>query len=440
MLCCNINIVLEIAGDELTIYRICEGLFNMKDTFKKYLYLAGSLFLAFALSIMLFFVLYKIDAIKSVIGHIVKTMMPFIIGAALAYIICPLCNKLEVLFDKLFSKMKNEQTKEKISRTLSACAGIIIAVIAIYLILMIVIPQLIDSVVRLVQILPSSADKLIGWLDHSLSSDEQLLQYSQQVIDKAYTMLEDWLSNGLLDSVEKVATGVSSGVINLLGVLLNIFIGFIVAVYLLLSRKKFARQAELIVYSILKKEKADTVMEEARYCDRVFGGFINGKILDAVVVSLICYAGMMIFRWINPGKVMMSETLVAVIVGIFNVIPFFGWYIGLFLSALLILMVNPMQCIFFVIFDFILQQIDGNILGPKIIGDTTGISSIWVLFSIFLFGDIWGFAGMLLGVPMFAIMYHWIKNLVFKGLDKNEQTQMSVDYENDFPKKKKTHQ
>ena len=167
------------------------------------------------------------------------------------------------------------------------------------------------------------------------------------------------------------------------------------------------------MYSILKKEKADIVMEEARYCDRVFGGFINGKILDAVVVSLICYAGMMIFRWINPGKVMMSETLVAVIVGIFNVIPFFGWYIGLFLSALLILMVNPMQCIFFVIFDFILQQIDG---------------------------DIWGFAGMLLGVPMFAIMYHWIKNLVFKGLDKNEQTQMSVDYENDFPKKKKTHQ
>ena len=146
MLCCNINIVLEIAGDELTIYRICEGLFNMKDTFKKYLYLAGSLFLAFALSIMLFFVLYKIDAIKSVIGHIVKTMMPFIIGAALAYIICPLCNKLEVLFDKLFSKMKNEQTKEKISRTLSVFAGIIIAVIAIYLILMIVIPQLIDSV------------------------------------------------------------------------------------------------------------------------------------------------------------------------------------------------------------------------------------------------------------------------------------------------------
>ena len=122
MLCCIINIVLEIVGDESTIYRICEELFNMKDTFKKYLYLAGSLFLAFALSIVLFFVLYKIDAIKSVIGHIVKTMMPFIIGAVLAYIICPLCNKLEVLFDKLFSKMKNEQTKEKISRTLSVFA------------------------------------------------------------------------------------------------------------------------------------------------------------------------------------------------------------------------------------------------------------------------------------------------------------------------------
>ena len=164
-------------------------------------------------------------------------------------------------------------------------------------------------------------------------------------------------------------------------------------------------------------------------------GFINGKIVDAVIVAVICYVGMMLFKVITGAQVTMSEVLVAVIVGIFNVIPFFGWYIGLFASALLILIVNPVQCVFFVVFDFILQQIDGNILGPKILGDTTGLSSFWVLFSILLFGDLWGFAGMLIGVPVFAVIYHIISQLVAKGLRRNGQEEMLVQYERDFPPK-----
>lgn len=406
-----------------------------ENPYKKYLYAAACLFGAFALSIILFFLLYKIDAIKSMISHIIATMMPFIIGAVLAYIICPLCNILERFYMKIFVKIKNMQTRQKISGAFSVFSGILIALVVVYLILMILIPQLIGSVMRLVQILPSSAEHMIDWLNHTLSSHEELLTYSQQAIDKAYHMLEDWLSNGLLESVENVMSGLSSGVISILGIFMNLFVGIIVAVYLLLSRKRLARQAQMIVYSIFKKKTADTIMEETRYIDKVFSGFINGKILDAVVVAFICYLGMMIFKWVNPGTDTMSEILVAVIVGIFNVIPFFGWYIGLFLSALLILIVNPVQCIFFVIFDVILQQIDGNILGPKIIGNTTGISSIWVLFSIFLFGDIWGFAGMLLGVPLFAVIYHGIKRLVFRGLQKNGHSDMVVAYEHDYPER-----
>jgi predicted PurR-regulated permease PerM len=189
----------------------------------------------------------------------------------------------------------------------------------------------------------------------------------------------------------------------------------------------------LICYSAFKESVADKISDEADYINEVFTGFIHGKILDAVVISIICYIGMMIFHWITPNKALMSEILVAVIVGIFNVIPFFGWYVGLFLSALLILIVNPAQCIFFVVFDFILQQIDGNIIGPKILGNTTGISSLWVLFAIFLFGDIWGFAGMLIGVPMFAVIYHLITNLVFSGLQRRGQTDLASEYREDYP-------
>ncbi len=405
------------------------------NSLKKYFYAGACLFGATAASIILFFVIYKMDTIGKVFANITATMMPFIIGAILAYIICPLCNMLERLYDKLFKKLKNEITREKIARTLSVFTGILIALIAVYIMLMIIIPQLISSVVRLVQILPAGADTIVERLRELLNSNETLLKYSEDVFEKVYEYVESWLSDVLLNSVDKIAAGVSTGVINVISIFMNVFIGVIVAIYLLFSRKKLARQANLVVHSIFKKKTADAIIDEVKYTDKVFSGFINGKILDAVIIALICYLGMMIFKLFNPGDSTMSEVLVAVIVGIFNVIPFFGWYIGLFISAVLILLVNPVQCIFFIIFDIILQQIDGNIIGPKILGNTTGISSLWVLFAIFLFGDIWGFAGMLIGVPLFAVIYHGIKRMVFMGLKRNGMEEMALEYERDYPEK-----
>lgn len=405
--------------------------------YKKYIYASLCLFCAIVLSIIVFFLIFRLDDIQRLFRHILSTLMPFIIGIVLAYIICPMCNSLEKLYMRGLSKIDSlkEESREKIALNASVFSGIIITIIAIYLIISIVVPQLLLSIIRLVQILPESAEKLIAWLQTFFNSNEMLLNYSQQLIDKAYTFLEDWLSNGLLETAENIAAGLSSGVMGFFTLLMNIFIGFIVAIYILLSRKKLARQGKLIVYSIFKKDAADAIMDEVHFADKIFSGFINGKILDAVIVAIICYVGMMLFKIISGTSVTMSEILVAVIVGIFNVIPFFGWYLGLFISALLILIVNPIQCIFFIIFDFILQQIDGNILGPKILGNTTGLSSFWVLFSILLFGDLWGFAGMLLGVPVFAVIYHIISQLVAKGLKRNGQEEMLVEYKNDFPQK-----
>lgn len=410
-----------------------------KHDLKKYIGIMLCLFGSIALSIILFFLIYKWDVVKSTFSHISKTLMPFIIGSVLAYIICPLCNNIEKIFIIIFNKagFKNEEKKNKTAFTLSVFSGIIITIVIIYIFLMIVIPNIISSVVRLAQILPGSAENLITWLKKIIDENAAFVQISEDIIDKSTKMVEDWISTNLLANLQNLAAGFSSGVISIVVVLMNIFIGFIVAIYLLLSRKKLARQGKLIIYSIFKNDTADSIMEEITYADKVFGGFINGKILDAIIVSIICYIGLMIFSLCNPGKTMMSETLISVIVGIFNVIPFFGWYIALFIGALLALMVNPMQCIFFLIFDIILQQIDGNILGPKIIGNTTGLSSFWVLFSILLFGDIWGFAGMLIGVPLFAVIYHIIKKLVFKGLRKNGQGKMLQQYEKDYPEKPK---
>ena len=405
------------------------------NTIKKYLYIAVCAFGVVAASILFFFFIYKIDHIGKVLSGVTAAMMPFIIGAILAYIICPLCNILERGFTKPLKKIMNEERANKLAMTLSVFSGIIIAVVAVYMILMILIPQLIDSVVRIVQLLPSGADNIMAWLNEKLSSNEELLKYVQDILGKAYTALADWLDNSLLDTVNKFATGLSTGVISMLSLIMNVFVGIIVAIYLLFSRKRLAKQAKLIIYSIFKKKNADFIIDEIKYIDKVFSGFINGKILDAVVIALICYLGMMVFKLFNPGDETMSEVLVAVIVGIFNVIPFFGWYIAWGLAAILILIVNPVQCIYFVIFNFILQKLDGNVIGPKIIGNTTGISSLWVLFAILLFGDIWGFAGMLIGVPIFAVIYHGIKRAVYIKLKKNKLENMIDEYEAEYPNK-----
>lgn len=407
----------------------------MKENAKKYLIMSLCLFVSFALAIILFFVLFKIDSINSVLAHVTRTMMPFIIGIILAYIVYPLCDKLEVMYEKLFSHVKNDEKRKSISGTLSVFTGIIAAIAAVCIIFMVIIPHLISSVIALANILPESANKLIDYLDHTLTSHPEIREDMQNIIDESYRKAQKWLNEEFINQAQVFATGISSSIMGFFTAVFNVFVGIIVAVYLLLGRKKLARQANLICYSMFKEDTADKIVDEVEYINSVFTGYIYGKILDAIVIAIICYIGMMIFHWITPSDKLMSEILVAVIVGVFNVIPFFGWYIGWFLSAFLILIVNPVQCIYFVIFNFILQQIDGNIIGPKILGNTTGISSLWVLFSIFLFGDIWGFAGMLFGVPIFAVIYHLITNLVFAGLSKRGQSELGVEYREEFPDK-----
>ena len=192
-------------------------------------------------------------------------------------------------------------------------------------------------------------------------------------------------------------------------VLKDILIGLIVSVYLLARKDTFAAQSKKIIYSLLPTRYGDLVVEEVRSAYRIMSGFINGKLVDSAIIGVICLICCNILRFPYPA-------LVATIIGVTNIVPFFGPFIGAIPCFFLILLVNPLQAVYFALFVLVLQQFDGNILGPKILGDSTGLASFWVLFSILLFGGLFGFAGMVLGVPVFAMLYSILSRLVARGL------------------------
>ena len=181
----------------------------------------------------------------------------------------------------------------------------------------------------------------------------------------------------------------------------------------------------MLVRSALKPKIADFVLEEIAFVDRMFGGFIDGKIVDSAIIGVLCYIGCIIFRFPNA-------LLISVFVGITNVIPFFGPFIGAIPSIFLILIVDPLKALWFALFILGLQQLDGNIIGPKILGDRTGLSSFWVLFSIILFGGVWGLPGMVICVPVCAVVYDTVKKLVYRGLTKHGQLEIWEEYKRDF--------
>ena len=230
---------------------------------------------------------------------------------------------------------------------------------------------------------------------------------------------------GLKKQMANILTG-----FRLLGSML-LLLGLIVSCYLLASRKKFARQSVMIVRSVLKPRWADLLLEEIAFVDRMFGGFIDGKILDSAIIGVLCYIGCALFNFPNA-------LLISAFVGITNVIPYFGPFIGAIPSVLLILIEDPMKALWFGIFILGLQQLDGNIIGPAILGDRTGLSSFWVLFAIILFGEMWGIVGMIVCVPLFAVIYDIIKKLVRRGLAQKNQIEVWDQYKADYPDEETT--
>ena len=399
---------------------------DKKPHIKPYLYgmLAG--FGAISLSIIFFFLIYRFDGFGDAISTLTGILMPFIYGAVIAYLLKPVCNTIEAFLRRFIpEKMKN------LINALSVTFTILFGLLLIYALCMMIIPQLITSVTTLYYTAQANITKFMYWANHLefIEKNEQIMELLNSAYAALNTNLDTWIKNTLLPSMQNIVSGALSGaalgVLNVVVVLKNLVIGIIVAVYMLASRKRFVQQAKMVLYSLVKPRWASLITEELKYADRMFGGFINGKILDSAIIGLLCYIGCLIFKF--P-----SALLVSVIIGVTNVIPFFGPFIGAIPATLLILIQNPIKALWFVLFVLVLQQLDGNIIGPKILGNTTGLSSFWVLFAILLFGGLWGFAGMIVGVPLFAVIYDVIKKLVIHGLRRNEELDMLNTYHDNF--------
>lgn len=387
-----------------------------KEDWKKIFYQSLTGFFSLALAILLFFAIREIGQIRSSFLWLLGVLKPVIYGGVMAYLLKTPCNFLE----KRIASLLPEKHKKR-TNGLTVLLVLILTFFIIYLLLSMVIPEMVASTMLLINAVPQKMDEFAGWVTRMLDGNEVLQTYANTAIISLEDKLQVWAKTDLLPTMQGMMGGFADTVGSVVGMLYNLLIGIIICIYLLLGRKTFARQGKAVLYALFKTERADALLGELRFIDKTFVGFFGGKILDSAIVGLICYVFCIIMTFTMGFP---NAVLISVIVGVTNVIPYFGPYIGAVPSALLVLISGPVNCIIFIVFIIVLQQFDGNILGPALLADSVGLTGFWVLFSITLFQGFFGFTGILVGVPVFAVIYDIIRRLVAKGLQKHGKTEL----------------
>ena len=411
-----------------------------KEQMRPYLRTGLTAFVVIAVSIVVYFTVFHIQTIRDAIANIQYILRPIFLGLVFAFLLLPVHKRIYgFLCEKFRAKVEKNQKLRKLFNGLSILLSLLFAFAILYVLLAMVVPQVYVSIVGLVQSIPTFINTAQTWIMKFLEDNPEIQEMFLSTYNPAALSFENWLNNeiipnlnslastlewvkeSLLPNITGVISNVSSLVFQILLVFKDAFIGVIVSVYLLASKDVFAAQSKKIVYSIFSPSHGDLIVAETRNAYRIMSGFINGKLLDSLIIGIITLVCCNLFKFPYPA-------LIALIIGVTNIIPFFGPFIGAIPAAFLILLVDPMKCLYFCLFVFVLQQFDGNILGPKILGESTGLASFWVLFSIILAGGLFGFAGMVLGVPVFAILYSILGRLVESKLKKRKLPVATCDY------------
>lgn len=371
--------------------------------------------------ILMCYLIFNASEFFANIKKILSAAMPVAVGLIIAYLLSPVVNFLEdkILFP-MFRKVKEKKTgrKAKAIRGVSILLTIILVFLVIYGLIAMLISQIVPSIQTIVLNFDTYIRNVTDWMNRVPVENEELYGYITTMFTKLMIEFENWLNDTatVMNRSTEIIKTLSLSVIGFLGVLWDVIIGFIISIYVLASKETFVGQAKKIVYAIFEKTTANHVIDNMRFTHRTFSGFISGKILDSLIIGILCFIGTTLIG--TP-----YASLVSVIIGFTNVIPFFGPYLGAIPSAILILIVDlahPLNCVYFLIFILILQQFDGNFLGPMILGDSTGLSGFWVIFSITVFGGLFGVMGMVIGVPTFAVFYAAVKGVVNGSLKKKE--------------------
>lgn len=398
---------------------------------KKYLYWGITALGVVIGGIIFYYLIFHSSSLLNHLYNLLHICMPIVDGLILAYLLWPIVSFIERrvlmpirknLQKKYPSLVSKERKLNRYNRAISIILTLVFVFFLIHGFFSVVIPQLVSSISNIVTQFPVYVDNLTNWAEKLLADNPDIEKMVGELIDTYSHDLETWLNTKLLPQMNTILKTVSLSMIGMAKALWNLVIGLIISLYLLANKERFLSQAKKMVYAFFSVNRANAMIDDVRLIDSTFGGFINGKILDSAIIGVICFICVSIMK-------MPYAMLISVIVGVTNIIPFFGPFIGAVPCTLLILMVNPLQSLYFVIFILILQQFDGNFLGPKILGNSTGLSGFWVIFSITLFSGIMGVTGMILGVPVFAVFYTFVKRRVNSKLKSKGMSTTTEDYD-----------
>lgn len=381
---------------------------------KKYLYWGITGFLSLAGAILFYYILFHRSNFMGGLDKFITIAMPIIDGFVLAYLFTPILNAIENKIMKPLYKKTGISITPKVKKRMRACsilATLVVVLLVLYELFALILPEVIRSIQSIIFQFPIYVNNLSNWALLMLKDNPDLEATVNALINQYSTKILENLNTNLLPHINEVLKTVSLSMIGVFKALWNLIIGFIISVYLLGSKEKFAGQAKKIVYAVFDREAGNEIVSNFRFVHSTFIGFLGGKIVDSIIIGIICFVCTSVIG--TPYSI-----LVSVIIGVTNVIPFFGPWIGGIPSALLVLMVDPKQALYFGILIIVIQQFDGNILGPKILGDSTGLSGFWVIFSITIFGGLFGVLGMIVGVPIFAVFYAGVKSLINRILHK----------------------
>ncbi len=392
-----------------------------------------TLFLVAVAIMLAYYVIFDSKTIVSSVGSVVDSLSGIIIGIIIAYLLVPLQDGIERNILKPIYKKRGydvsialsaDQKKRKQMRGIAVVLTMVLFVMIIYTLIIIIVPQLISSIREIVNNLPIYIRNIDDYSNSLLVNNPELQELIDSQLTDYYETLSEFVTKHIKPYIPEVSTIVkvaSQSVISGIKVVIDLIVGFIVAIYVLNSKERFTTRGKKMVYAMFKEDMANEIIGGFRFVNNTFKDFIGGKLLDSIIIGVICYIGCK-FLSIN------YPVLISVIVGVTNIIPFFGPYIGGIAGALLLVLIDPIKALVFLIFVIILQQFDGNILGPRILGGSTGLSSFWVIFAITFFGGIWGIVGWLVGVPIFAVFYALISRLTNHYLRKRNLSTRTMDY------------
>lgn len=387
----------------------------------KYFKWGATAFFVIAAGIGFYYLVFHISDILRNLKALSGIVMPVIFGLIIAYLLTPILNFLErKILNPLFDlcKWKPSIKRKRVVRALAVLLTSGFMIFVIYALIAMLVSQIVPSMRTIVNNFDNYVSELSRWLNKLLDDNQDLKNIILPQVTKISTEIETWLTDTttLFDKSTEVLKTVSLSIMSFLKGIWNFVIGFIISIYVLFSKETFTAQGKKMVYAIFESRSANTMLRFMRFVHRTFIGFVSGKILDSAIIGVLCFIGTSIMK--TPYAV-----LVSVIVGVTNMIPFFGPYLGAIPSALLILIVDlrhPLNCVYFILFILILQQVDGNLIGPRILGGSTGLSGFWVIFSITVFGGLFGIPGMIVGVPIFAVIFATIKGLIHRSLNKKK--------------------